>query len=271
MQGGSTGDAGFVTGAIATRPDDSVVLAGVTEGSWIGTNTIVDFFPPRVLATNGTDNGTDNTSSPTSSDSSGTSIIIGVVFAVVAVVAAIIAGVCVRKRLIAKQKTGGAAGDIRPSAVPPVVERQLLTSTNRPIPFVGDLPASDAPRVVERPRFASMNRPMPSVGDPSTPDVRRVGEKSRLSPKKRTIPSTGDLRAPSGGYDVAKAILEAAHKIAQKSQFPGVCEAAMLVSTLVNMISDGRSSSADVDARLKKCRLLITMLERASTVLGKVR
>lgn len=75
----------------------------------------------------------------------------------------------------------------------------------------------------------------------------------------------------TGGCDVVQAALEAANNLARNSQFPGVCEAAFLVSTLVSLISNDRGRIAESEARLKRCHLLVTMLERAALVLGKVR
>lgn len=248
-----------------------MVLAGLTEGSQVEANASVYFISARVLATNESDTDNENeTSSLTSlssdnfttpltsssSDSSSSSgIIVGIVFAVIAVVAVIVAGVCLRRKKLAKQKKGDAQGERRSSGVPRVVERPRKASERRSIPFVSDFLAPDAPRVVERPRFATTTRThsVPPAGDLPPP------------PERPGVPSGG------GRYDIAKAVLEIAHKLARESRCPGVSEAAALVSTLVNLISDGRNTSAEVDARLKKCRLLVTMLERAVMVLGKVR
>lgn len=85
------------------------------------------------------------------------------------------------------------------------------------------------------------------------------------------VTSACDPCASSGTRDVVQAVLEAANDLALNSQFPGVSEAATLVSTLVNLISNDRGRLAESDARLKRCRLLVTMLQQAATVLGKVR
>ena len=76
---------------------------------------------------------------------------------------------------------------------------------------------------------------------------------------------------PSGQCSVVQAVLEAANHLAQNSQFPGVSEAAMLVSTLVDMISNDQGRMAETEARLARCGLLVTMLEQAAIVLGNVR
>lgn len=80
-------------------------------------------------------------------------------------------------------------------------------------------------------------------------------------------------RSVSGRLDVqvVDAIMEMASNLARQSHFPGVCEAATLVSTLVNLISHDRGSVAETESRLKRCSLLLSTLQRAATVLGKVR
>ena len=80
-----------------------------------------------------------------------------------------------------------------------------------------------------------------------------------------------DPPQPSGANDVVQAVLEAANNLAQNSQFPGVAEAAVLVKTLVTLISNDRGRIAESEARLKRCRLLVAMLGRAATVLENVR
>lgn len=266
-QGAPTGADDGQKVSIGAAQEDFMVLDGLTEESWDKANSFVYVFPGRVLSTNGTGtnetstNETDtNTSDDTglsassSSDSSSSSAIIGGVFAVIAVVTVIVAGVCLRRRWIANKPKGDEYGGPPSSDIPRAVERPRFTSmSRRSIPSVSDLPASDGPRVVERSRaYITSSRAVPPKGD-------------LPPPREEPRPTSG------GGYDVAKAILEIAHKLARQSQCPGVSEAATLVSTLVNLISDGRSSSAEIDARLKKCRLLVAMLERAAMVLGKVR
>lgn len=84
-------------------------------------------------------------------------------------------------------------------------------------------------------------------------------------------PQEADSPTRSGDHDVLSSVLGAAVYLAQHSQFPGVSEAAMLVSSLANVISTDRNSTTEMNARLNRCRLLITMLHGAATVLGKVR
>ncbi|CAN0419495.1 unnamed protein product, partial [Scytosiphon promiscuus] len=63
----------------------------------------------------------------------------------------------------------------------------------------------------------------------------------------------------------------AAQELAERSQIPGVGEAAALVSILVNLVADSRSNAEGAEARLKQCRSIIRLLQRAAEVLGKVR
>ena len=65
--------------------------------------------------------------------------------------------------------------------------------------------------------------------------------------------------------------MEAARELAERSQIPGVGEAIALVSILVNLVADSRSNAEGADTRLKQCRSIIRLLQRAERVLGKVK
>lgn len=84
-------------------------------------------------------------------------------------------------------------------------------------------------------------------------------------------PLPSNRRASSDGLDVVEAVVEAAHVLAGHSAIPGVSEAATLVSMLVRLVTDHRDGISEVEWRVKRCRSIIFMLERASKVLGKVR
>ena len=101
------------------------------------------------------------------------------------------------------------------------------------------------------------------------PDI--VPEPDGAASTSNTAPSVRDRSEQSGTSDVVLAVLEAADNLAHHSQFPGVAEAATLVKTLVTLISNDRGRIAEAEARLRRCHLLVLMLERAATVLGKVR
>lgn len=84
-------------------------------------------------------------------------------------------------------------------------------------------------------------------------------------------PEVARRRPSGGGVGVARAVMEAARDLAQQSPILGVSEAATLVSILVDLVSDGRDSLGGGEERLKRCRSIVTLLQRASKVLGKVR
>lgn len=75
----------------------------------------------------------------------------------------------------------------------------------------------------------------------------------------------------SGGSDVAAALMEVATELSQNCPVPGVSEAASLMTFLVKLVSDSRGNSRGVEERLRRCRSVITLLENASKVFGKVR
>ena len=105
--------------------------------------------------------------------------------------------------------------------------------------------------------------------DEGVPD--NVSDPDGAAAKNNAAPSVCDRSEHSGTSDVVLAVLEAADNLAHHSQFPGVAEAATLVKTLVTLISNDHGRIAEAEARLKRCHLLVVMLERAATVLGKVR
>ena len=73
------------------------------------------------------------------------------------------------------------------------------------------------------------------------------------------------------GVRVVEAVVEAAHELATHSAIPGVSEAAGLVSILVRLVTDHRGGTSEVEWRVKRCRSIVFMLNRAGRVLGKVR
>lgn len=64
--------------------------------------------------------------------------------------------------------------------------------------------------------------------------------------------------------------MEAAQELAYHCLIPGISEAAAAVSILVTLFSDGRDLNSGYDANLKHCRSIVSMLERASKLAGKV-
>ena len=112
----------------------------------------------------------------------------------------------------------------------------------------------------------------PTVARTETVPVSAIVARTETVPdiKGGTLAAVGSP-ASSGDKDVAKAVVEAACNLALQSHVPGVCEAAKLVSILVNLVLDDEGSIAEIESGVKRCRLLITILKRAAMVLGKVR
>lgn len=75
----------------------------------------------------------------------------------------------------------------------------------------------------------------------------------------------------AGNLGVASAMLEITTELAQNCSVPGICEAATLVSILINLVSDSRDNSRKVEKGLARCRSLVTLLQKAFKVFGKVR
>lgn len=83
-------------------------------------------------------------------------------------------------------------------------------------------------------------------------------------------PSTASSRRTSSGVGYSQAVVAAAQELAQHCQIPGVSEAATVVSILVRLVSDHQDDLGRGDAKVKRCRSIVMMLERAAKVLGKV-
>lgn len=84
-------------------------------------------------------------------------------------------------------------------------------------------------------------------------------------------PAGGRRRSCGGGVGVARAVMEAARDLAKCSPILGVSEAATLVSILIDLVSDSKYSDRESEARIKRCRSIVILLQRAGKVLGKVR
>ncbi|CAM9813472.1 unnamed protein product [Scytosiphon promiscuus] len=86
---------------------------------------------------------------------------------------------------------------------------------------------------------------------------------------------TGEGEAPStaggrrgSGVEFGQGVLAAALELVHHCQIPGVSEAATAVSILIRLVSDSRDLRRG-DTRVKQCRSIVVMLERAAKVLGK--
>ena len=70
---------------------------------------------------------------------------------------------------------------------------------------------------------------------------------------------------------MAEAVMGAAEAVANSSSVPGVSEAATLISTLVKLVVERQNSDSAAEWRLRWCRSIVTLLDQASKILGKVR
>lgn len=75
-------------------------------------------------------------------------------------------------------------------------------------------------------------------------------------------------RGSRDGVGLGQAAMEGAQELAHHCQIPGISEAATLLSVLVKLVSDSRDSGSDT--RLRQCRSIVMVLERAAEVAGKV-
>lgn len=89
--------------------------------------------------------------------------------------------------------------------------------------------------------------------------------------------STGDgdqrprLAGNGSKIGTLQAVLESAEQMAHHSTIVGVSEAAKLISVLVRLVVDHGENSGTSNWRVRWCRSILAMLERADKLLGKVR
>lgn len=115
--------------------------------------------------------------------------------------------------------------------------------------------------------FSAMNVGLPPHDqDPSKTSKTVAKDVTELSDNNSSGASSLQV-----GISAAEAVMEAAMVVASSSSIPGVVETAKLVSLLVNLVVDHNSNDAAVDRRVRWCRSIITILERASELLGKVK
>lgn len=104
-------------------------------------------------------------------------------------------------------------------------------------------------------------------------DVLLAAAGSEIIAVEPTNGTTVDAGSSSshGGIGTAEDVVKVACKLATQSHCPDVREAATLVSILVVTVSDRKGNAAEVESRVKRCRHVTMLLERASLVLEKVR
>lgn len=265
-----------------TQPPFTGVVVPITGGSPA---------PSVVGQDSGTAGDKDNT----------TTIVAGVVSAAAAAAAFIVIGaVCLRKRRRAAASKPG-----KPSLAPGPIRSGGRDSGAPPPPYGASLPpppeSVNASETSERQRAhlpAEANAPRVGYltsghGNTSTesslPVTASTGnistaERADLAQAFRgrdvesgafvadDIPLEVRRRRPSGGsVGVARAVMEAARDLAQSSPILGVSEAATAVSILVDLVTNSKDNQSGGEERLKRCRSIVVLLQRASKVLGKVR
>ena len=72
------------------------------------------------------------------------------------------------------------------------------------------------------------------------------------------------------GISAAEAVMEAASAVASSSSIPGVSEAARLVSVLVKLVVEKEDGNPAGDWRVRWCRSIVAVLERASNLTEEV-
>ena len=82
--------------------------------------------------------------------------------------------------------------------------------------------------------------------------------------------STGGAVFGGVGISAAEAVMEAASAVYSSSSIPGVSEAARLVSVLVKLVVEKEDGNAAGDWRVRWCRSIVAVLERASNLTEKV-
>ena len=80
----------------------------------------------------------------------------------------------------------------------------------------------------------------------------------------------GGCRKPIRGFGVTHAVMGAAHDLAQMSQIAGVSEVAGLVIVLMNLVTDNSDNVDGAENMVKRCRSVVTLLQRAENVLQDV-
>lgn len=83
-------------------------------------------------------------------------------------------------------------------------------------------------------------------------------------------PSAADRNKPAGDIGLGHAVLAAAQELAHHCQVPGISEAAAALCTMANLVKDSRENDRASDSRLRQCRSIVAVLQRASKVVGKV-
>lgn len=110
---------------------------------------------------------------------------------------------------------------------------------------------------------------------PSISSFRQVpgfdGDIPPFSPSDDAVGPQASAPRDKQPIGVIQAVLQSAEQIAVNSAIPGVGEAATLVSVLVRLVDDSDGNPAAGEWRVRWCRSILVMLQRAEALLGKVR
>ena len=117
--------------------------------------------------------------------------------------------------------------------------------------------------------------PLSSGPLPCNPSVNIIPEPAILESAVTNVPvsrnGTGGAFTGEVKISAAVAVMEAASAIASSSSIPGVSEAARLVSILVELVVDKNDNDITGDWRVRWCRSIVAVLERASELIEKVK
>ena len=91
---------------------------------------------------------------------------------------------------------------------------------------------------------------------------------AEIGDSKNSCP--GGCRKPIRGFGVTQAVMGAAHDLAQMSQIAGVSEVAGLVVVLMKLVTDNSDNVDRAENMVKRCRSVVTLLQRAERVLQYV-
>lgn len=134
------------------------------------------------------------------------------------------------------------------------------TATLRRPSAASGVTVSTTSTVSSRQGFTATNRSLPSMYSSDGP-IDRVA-----SVRGQNLASFA--RPPVG---VVEAVLDVAQELADNSAVPGICEVATLMSVLLQLVSDHGENAGVGEMRIRWCRSIIVLLERAEGLLGKVR
>ena len=231
------------------------------------------------------------TSSSSTSSSSSTATTVGVVVAVVVATVALLA-VCLWWRIRRPEKEdslltrGMDASQMATPSSPPKnaleLEKSAALAGHKDLTKVEEVDAQEDV-AVEGGDVLTTSTMAPSTTSaaiiavplPCNPSVDTTPETmiSESAAEKVPVPRKSIGSAFPGGVEIspAMAVMKAASTVASSSSIPGVSEAASLVSVLVQLVVDKEDVDTAGEKRVRWCRSIVALLERASELIEKVR